>query len=80
MLDLVATYNGTCGFPCLQTALTELASDSKALQSKHNRLREYGDLMKFGLDDRSNSIPDAFSALLVRLRQYTWDLHGKASP
>ena len=77
MLDLVATYNGTCGFPCIKTALNELASTSGMLQAKYRKLREYGALIKFGLDDRSNSFPDAFSALLVRLRQHAWHLQGK---
>ena len=80
MLDLVATYNGTCGFPCMKTALNDLASTPGMLEAKHRRLREYGVVVKFGLDERSNAFPDSFSALLVRLRQYAWHLQGKLLP
>jgi hypothetical protein len=63
----------------MKMALEELASDLGVLQAKYNKLREYASLVKFGLDDRSNSFPDAFSALLVRLRHHTWVLQGKTA-
>lgn len=76
--DLVATYNGTCGFPCMKSALEELASNPTELQKKHMRLRDYATMVKFGLDGRSRTIADAFSGLLVRLRHNSWHLQGKS--
>lgn len=74
ILDMVVTFNGTCGLSCLRSALIDLVSNSSMLQEKQNRLRDYTTVIRFGLTHDSNDYPDAFSSLMVRLRHHAWHI------
>lgn len=74
ILDMVATFNGTCGFPCLRSALIDLVSNTSMLHEKQNRMRDYATVIRFGLTQNSNDHPDVFSALMVRLRHHAWHI------
>ncbi len=74
---MVATFNGTCGLPCLRSALTDLLSNTSLVHEKQNRMRDYAKVIRFGLTHDSDDHPDVFSSLMVRLRHDAWHLLDK---
>merc|ERR1712183_567426 len=77
MEDVILTYNGTCGLPCMKEPLERLLSNQTALRERQWKLREYAMLSSFALENESLEYPDAFMATIVSLRHKLWRRMGK---
>lgn len=72
LLDIVITYNGTCGMACMKEPMERLMNNQTALRQHQLRLHEYAILSSFGLEEESYQYPDSFMATVVSLRRQLW--------
>ena len=80
ILDIVLAFNGTCGLECMNGTLHEFLANETAIVEKRRILQEYASVVSLGLSQESDGYPDAFAALMVRLRHHLWSLEGKEPP
>jgi hypothetical protein len=84
IMDFVLPYDGTCCLKCMADPIVKMMANKTALQELRLRLRRYASLATFRLsseddhiDDESYHFPDAFTAALVSVRHYLWNLLGR---
>jgi hypothetical protein len=75
-MDLVVTFDGFCGLPCIKEAMEKVMANHTELQRLRTNLYTFARLFRFGLGKKAFQDVDAFSAVLISIRHYIFGLNN----
>ena len=75
--DLVVTFDGECGIPCIKGAVEKALSNQTEFDRKRENIRRFARFFTNGLEEQKYRFADSHAATLVTIRHYLYGLAGK---
>lgn len=78
MMDLVVTFNATCGLRCMKGAINSFLENATKVEEKRRLLKDYALATSLDLSEYPTSL-DTFTSTIVALRHHLWDIMDRTS-
>ena len=75
--DVVVTFDGECGIPCIKGAVEKALSNQTEFSRKQENVRRFARFFTNGLEEQKYRFADSHAATLVTIRHYLYGLADK---